>query len=93
MNSSVIGKIEKARRYAQERNRILFTSLSATFHGENDDHTVTLEQGRWRCSCHFFQGWNFCSHSMALERVLEGMLPESAQAQGIDISASPSPSL
>lgn len=93
MNSSVIGKIEKARRYAQERNRIRLTALSATFHGENDDHTVTLENGRWRCSCHFFKGWNFCSHTMALERVLEGMLPESAQAQGLDFGRSSAESL
>ncbi|MFN8534610.1 MAG: hypothetical protein U0556_13815 [Dehalococcoidia bacterium] len=89
MNSSLIGKIEKARRYAQERNRLRFTNLTATFHGENDDHTVSLEDGRWRCTCHFFIGWNFCSHSMALERILEGMLPDSAQAQGIDRATQP----
>ncbi|MCS6802344.1 MAG: hypothetical protein RMM58_13045 [Chloroflexota bacterium] len=93
MNSSVIGKIEKARRYAQERNRIHFTSLSATFHGENADHTVTLENGRWHCSCHFFKGWNFCSHTMAFERVLEGMLPATARAQGLDFGEPPAASL
>ena len=85
MNSSLIGKIEKARRYAQERNRIRFGSLSATFHGENDDHSVKLDDGKWSCTCHFFTGWNFCSHTMALERILEGMLPATAQSQGIEL--------
>ena len=78
MNSSLIGKIEKAKRYAQERNRMHFTALSVDFHGENGDHKVSFEGDRWRCSCDFFAGYGACAHSMALERVLEGMLPASA---------------
>ena len=38
MNSSVIGKIEKAKRYAEEKGRVTFTSFVAEFKGENDDH-------------------------------------------------------
>ena len=78
MNSSVIGKIEKARRYAQERERIRFAALSVDFHGENGDHKVSFAQEKWTCSCDFFAGYGACAHTMALERVLEGMLPESA---------------
>lgn len=78
MNSSVIGKIEKARRYAQERNRIRFTALAVDFHGENGDHRVEFSDGRWSCSCDFFAGYRACAHTMALERVLEGMLPATA---------------
>jgi len=75
VNSSVIGKIEKAKRYAQERERIRFTSLSIRFHGENGDHNVELAGGRWRCTCDVFAGYGACAHTMAMERVLEGMLP------------------
>ncbi len=75
MNSSLIGKIEKAKRYAQERDRIRFTALSVSFHGENADHRVELSGGKWRCTCDFFAGYGACAHTMALERVLEGMLP------------------
>lgn len=78
MNSSVIGKIEKAKRYAQERERILFNSLSVRFHGENGDHEVTLSGEKWHCTCEFFSGYGTCAHSMALEHVLEGMLPVQA---------------
>jgi hypothetical protein len=75
VNSSVIGKIEKARRYAQERDRIRVNSLSVHFHGENGDHSVELANEKWRCTCDFFAGYGACAHTMALERILEGMLP------------------
>lgn len=75
MNSSLIGKIEKARRYAQERSRIHVSGLKADFDGENDRHEVALEGDAWRCTCEFFAGWGACAHTMALERILEGMLP------------------
>jgi hypothetical protein len=78
VNSSVIGKIEKAKRYAQERDRMRFTSFSVDFHGENGDHKVGFANDQWRCSCDFFATHTTCAHTMALERVLEGMLPAAA---------------
>ena len=78
MNSSVIGKIEKAKRYAMERDRMQFSALSVHFHGENDDHEVSFADEKWRCSCEFFESHGTCAHSMALEHVLEGMLPLTA---------------
>jgi hypothetical protein len=75
MNSSVIGKIEKARRYAKERNRITFNGLSVHFRGENGDHHIEMSNDKWRCTCDFFDGYGACAHTMALERILEGMLP------------------
>ena len=81
MNSSLIGKIEKARRYAQERDRVCFKGLQVAFRGEHDTYNVTLEDERWRCSCDFFAGWGLCSHTMTLERILEGMIPREALAK------------
>jgi len=78
MQSSLIGKIEKAKRYAEEKDRITFTGLSVEFRGENDCHTTELKDGQWHCSCDFFSGWGRCSHTMALERILGEMLPEEA---------------
>ena len=57
MNSSLIGKVEKARRYAQEKERVSFSTFEVRFHGENDDHRVMLENGRIRCNCDFFVTW------------------------------------
>ena len=81
MNSSLIGKIEKAKRYAAEKDRIHIRSLEVRFDGENDPHDVALRDGHWHCSCDFFAGWGVCSHTMALERVLDGMLPREALGQ------------
>ena len=84
MNSSLIGKIEKAKRYAEERDRIRFTDLSVTFHGEHNDYAVECVDGSWRCSCNFFAGWGTCSHTMALQRILGEMAPKpNAAAQPV----------
>jgi hypothetical protein len=75
MDSGMIGKIDKAKRYAQERNRVRFESLTVTFDGQNNPHTVHMQSGVWQCDCDFFKSRGRCSHSMALEIILEGMLP------------------
>jgi hypothetical protein len=81
MHSSMIGKIAKAKQYAQEPERIQFTRFEATFRGENDTHTMSFEQGRWHCDCRFFADWGMCSHTMAAERVLGVTIP-AEQRQG-----------
>ena len=79
MQSSLIGKIEKAKRYAQEKERVTFIELSAKFQGENDDHTISYKDGKWYCSCHFYSNWELCSHTIALGKILSNMLPAEAQ--------------
>ena len=78
MQSSLIGKIEKAHRYAEERARIKFSDFTVTFAGDNNAHTTSYSDGQWRCSCSFFPRWGLCSHTMALQKVLAEMLPEEA---------------
>lgn len=80
MDYGMIGKIEKAKRYAEERERIHFESFRATFDGDNNPHTVEYGVEGWKCDCDFFQSRGVCSHTMALERVLERMLPVSVEA-------------
>ena len=79
MHSSVIGKIEKANRYARETDRISIDQLSLTFRGDNDTHLVALEADRWQCNCHYFESWKTCAHVLAMQKILGPMLPESAQ--------------
>lgn len=76
MDYGMIGKIEKAKRYAQQLDRIRFESFSVTFEGENNPHTVQFQNGEWQCDCDFFQTRGRCSHTMALEIILKGMIPE-----------------
>ncbi|MFC1989282.1 hypothetical protein ACFLVW_01765 [Chloroflexota bacterium] len=84
MQSSLIGKIEKAKRYAQEKDRVTFSELSVKFQGENNDYTISYRDSKWDCSCHFFSSWGLCSHTMALEKILGNMLPEEALTTQFD---------
>ena len=76
MDYGMIGKIEKAKRYAEERDRICFDTFTVTFDGDNNPRVVTFRQEEWGCDCEFFQTHATCSHTMALERILEGMIVE-----------------
>ncbi len=78
MQSSLIGKIEKAKLYAQETERISFSEFSVKFRGEHDTYTTEYKEGKWHCSCHFFSNWGLCSHTMALQKILGDMLPKEA---------------
>ncbi len=75
MDNGMIGKIEKAKRYAEERTRMHFNNFTVSFKGENGDHTIKFDGQRWSCDCNFFHSHAICSHTMALEKVLEGMVP------------------
>ena len=74
MDYGLIGKIEKAKRYADERDRIEFKQFKVKFEGENNDHMITYHDGDWHCDCDFFQTRGRCSHTMALEMILEDMV-------------------
>jgi len=74
MDSSIISKIEKARQYAEEKDRVNITSFAATFKGNHDQYDVRFEDVACRCDCHFFSTREVCSHTMALQRILDEML-------------------
>lgn len=78
MQSSLIGKVEKAKRYASETDRITFSEFEVNFRGENNEYTTGFKDGKWHCTCHFFATWGLCSHTMALEMILDKMLPKEA---------------
>jgi hypothetical protein len=86
MQSSLIGKIEKAKRYAQETDRVTFRELVVKFRGENSDYDVNFKDGKWHCTCSFFSKWGLCSHTMALEKILVNMLPPEARTAPLDAS-------
>lgn len=85
MLSSLIGKIEKANRYAQETDRVTFVELAVNFRGENNTYRTTFKDGKWQCSCSFFSSWGLCSHTMALEKILGNMLPAEALTTPVEI--------
>ena len=56
MDYGMIGKIEKAKFYAEERDqRVQFQSLQASVLGDNDStHQVKYDGGQWQCSFNYF---------------------------------------
>ena len=76
MDSGMVSKIEKARRYADEKDRVRFSQFEVAFRGDHDGYSVRYDKGVWSCGCRFFAQRGVCSHTMAMERILAGMLPE-----------------
>jgi hypothetical protein len=74
MDYGMIGKIEKAKAYAEQRDRIQFETFRVTIKGDHNSHVVTYEDGHWHCDCDFFASRSVCGHTMAMERVLVDMV-------------------
>jgi hypothetical protein len=83
MNSSMIGKIEKAHRYAAEPERVTIETIQVNFQGSHDNYTIRLADGHWSCSCHTFATHvvGTCSHVMALQQMLGKMLSDDARLE------------
>lgn len=80
MDYGMIGKIEKAKRYAEERERFRLRSFEITFNGDNNRHEVCFSDGKFQCDCEFFLTHQRCGHTMALEILFKEMLPASVGA-------------
>jgi hypothetical protein len=80
MDSDVISKIEKAKRYATERERFRFNQFSVQFRGSNNDHAVSFVNGAWKCDCEYFVVHSWCCHTKALEIMLHDMIAEPVAA-------------
>jgi len=85
MRSSLIGKIEKAKRYAQEPDRVTLSGFTANFRGDNNNYKLSYAAGKWHCTCHFFSQWGTCSHIMALQQILGDMLPKEALTSPVEL--------
>jgi len=79
VHSSMIGKVEKAMRYAHEPDRVKINRLTATFAGDNGSHTITLDADAWHCDCHLFEAAGGCTHTLAAQKMLDPMLSDAAR--------------
>ncbi len=68
---NIVSDVRKAKRYAQERDRIQILSFDCTFEGYNKTHFVTYDEGNWTSTASFFAQRGVCSHIMALEKILK----------------------
>jgi hypothetical protein len=84
VHSSMIGKVEKAMRYAHEPDRVKLTAFRASFAGDNGTHLVTLDADAWHCDCHLFESAGGCTHTLAMQKMLDPMLSEGARETPLD---------
>lgn len=71
MDSGMISKIQKSKRYATEPDRVTLKEIHVRFRGDHDTYDVSYVDGEWSCQCHFFQQRGVCSHTMTIERLLD----------------------
>jgi hypothetical protein len=71
---NVVSDVEKSKQYAQEKDRIRFISFEANFHGGHNDYLISYNNGKWDCNNPYFQSRGVCSNTMAMERLLKGMV-------------------
>jgi hypothetical protein len=69
MDSGIIGKVGKAKRYSNETERVNITNLQADFQREHGTYQVSYNAGDWDCQCLFFTSRGVCSHTMALRPI------------------------
>ena len=77
---NIVSDVKKAKRYTQEIDRIHIVSFDCSFEGYNKTHRVTYDEGHWTSTASFFAQRGVCSHTMALEKILKGLV-EPARAQ------------
>lgn len=64
-----IKKLEKARKYVSEPDRLTTNGLSAELRSESATRRLILETGGWCCDCDFFDRYDICSHAIAVEEL------------------------
>jgi len=72
----MVSRIEKAVRYAQERDRFTFQQFNVQVRGEHHTHAVSYDKSQWSCTCDFFSSRGVCAHTIALEKLLGEALPD-----------------
>ena len=79
MYSSLISKIEKAKRYVEEPQRITIQQLDVRFRGDNSSHSVSLKGDEWSCECDHFHTSGLCAHVMTLQRLFDAHLSDAVK--------------
>jgi hypothetical protein len=71
---NIVSDVKKAQRYSEETERMKVVEFSATFKGDNKDHQVAYDRGNWSSTSSYFKTHGVCSYTMALERILKGLV-------------------
>lgn len=77
---NIVSDVKKTKRYSEETYRIKILAFEAAFEGDNHTHTIGYNRGEWDSTSHYFQTHGVGTYTMAMERILEGMVEPIRQA-------------
>ena len=66
MDSRLISKLDKARRYADEPERVTVHDFAVTFRGDHATHEISSHAGKSHCTCAEFSRTGDCAHVVAV---------------------------
>ena len=69
-DEAVLRKKAKALRYTAQQDRYQVSAISARMTSEHGTRDVSFRDGKWSCTCDFFETHRLCSHTLALEMIL-----------------------
>lgn len=64
--AQLLKKIEKARGYISEPERLTVQGVSAELRSEHGRRQLSFINGKWACSCDFYKQYGICSHAIAV---------------------------
>jgi len=82
---NIVSDVKKAKRYSEEPERIRVLSFEAGFKGDNKDHVVTYNDGVWDSTSSYFKTHGVGTYTMALERILGGMVKPIRKLADVEI--------
>jgi hypothetical protein len=71
---NIVSDVKKAKRYSEELDRIKIISFQVAFKGDNKDHTVSYDNGKWDSTSSYFKTRGICAYTMAMERILGNLV-------------------
>lgn len=74
MDYSLIGKIQKAKEYAEDPSRVTFNSFTVEFKGDTDTYIISLGPDGWQSNDRGFKAYGISPQVMAMERMFGPMI-------------------
>lgn len=70
-DEDILKKRAKALRYATEPERYQLSAICVQMTSEHGTRHISYRDGKWSCTCEFFEVHNLCSHTLALEMIIK----------------------
>ena len=77
---NIVSDVKKAKRYSEEIDRMTIIAFEAGFQGDNKNHVVSYDDGKWDSTSSYFKTHGIGAYTMAMERILGSLVKPINQA-------------